>query len=315
MTLRVTFLGTGGAVPTTRRNTAGVFVNREGDELLFDVGEGTQRQMMRFGTGFGVDAVFLSHVHGDHVLGLPGLVQTWGFNDRTAPLTVYTPAETTGHVRALLDALGTERPFDLTIEGVRPGEIALDQPEYQVRTVAVDHRTTAVGYALVEEERKGRFDRQRAEELGVPPGPLFSQLHEGQQVELDDGTVVEPEEVVGPTRPGRKLVYTGDTRPTETVVDAASGADLLIHDATFTESEAGRARETGHATAREAGQVAAQAKVAKLALVHVSSRYAGDPSPLRKEATEAYEGSVTVPDDGDEISVPFPDVPETAEKE
>jgi ribonuclease Z len=315
VTLRVTFLGTGGAVPTTRRNTAGVFVNREGDELLFDVGEGTQRQMMRFGTGFGVDSVFLTHIHGDHVLGLPGLVQTWGFNDRTAPLTVYTPAGTTRRVRALLDALHTEGPFDLTIEGVRPGEVAMERPEYVVRAVEVAHRTDAVGYALAENERNGRFDRERAEELGVPPGPKFSELHEGTQVELEDGTVVDPDEVVGPARPGRTVVYTGDTRPTESVVEAATEADLLIHDATFTESEAQRARETGHATAREAGEIAARAEVTRLALVHVSSRYAGNPSPLLEEAKSAYEGPVTVPDDGDEIGVPFPDEPETEEKE
>lgn len=307
MTLRVTFLGTGGAVPTTRRNTASLFVNREGDGLLFDVGEGTQRQMMRFGTGFDVDAVFLTHTHGDHVLGLPGLVQTWGFNDRSAPLTVYTPSGTVSQVRDLLEALDTDPPFDLTVRGVSPGDTVFARDDYRVEAIPAEHRTTAVGYALREAERKGRFDRERAEELGVPPGPKFSQLHEGEPVELEDGTTVEPDEVVGPPRPGRTIVYTGDTRPNEQVVEAAEEADLLVHDATFTESERERATETGHATAREAGDIASRAGVSRLALVHISSRYAGDATPLAVEAAEVFDGELFVPEDGDELSVPFPD--------
>jgi ribonuclease Z len=307
VTLRVTFLGTGGAVPTTRRNTASLFVNREGDGLLFDVGEGTQRQMMRFGTGFDVDAVFLSHTHGDHVLGLPGLVQTWGFNDRTAPLTVYAPAGAVSQVRTLLGALETSPAFDLSVRGVAPGDTVFERDAYHVEVIAAEHRTTAVGYALREDQRKGRFDRERAEALGVPAGPKFSQLHEGQSVELEDGTTVQSEEVVGPPRPGRTLVYTGDTRPTEAVVQAAEGADLLVHDATFTESERDRAEETGHATAREAGQVASRAGVRRLALVHLSSRYAGNPDPLAREAEAVFDGEVRVPEDGDELSIPFPE--------
>lgn len=313
MTLRVTFLGTGGAVPTTSRNTAAIFVNRDGDQLLFDVGEGTQRQMMRFGTGFSVDAVFLTHTHGDHVLGLPGLVQTWGFNDRTAPVTIFTPQGTTDQVTTLIEALDVDTPYPLSIEPVRPGETILEREEYAVEAIEVDHRATAVGYTLVEDERKGRFDRERAEELGVPPGPKFSTLHEGEPVELTDGTVIEPDEVVGPPRPGRQIVYSGDTRPTDAVVGAAEDADLLIHDATFSEQEADRAQETGHSTAAEAGHVAARANAKRLALVHLSSRYAGDPSPLQAEANDAFTGDVILPDDGEELSIPYPDATETSE--
>ncbi|MFB6111319.1 MAG: ribonuclease Z [Halobacteriaceae archaeon] len=309
MTLRVTFLGTGGAVPTTVRNTAGLMCNRDGDRLLFDVGEGTQRQMMRFGTGFAVDAVFLTHTHGDHVLGLPGLVQTWGFNDREAPLTVYTPRGTEGQVRALLEALETEPPFPLTIEGIAPDQTAHEGDGYSVRAVSVDHRTRAVGYILEEAQRKGRFDRERAEALGVPVGPKFSRLHDGESVELEDGTVVDPDEVVGPPRPGRTVVYTGDTRPTDSVVEAAADADLLVHDATFAETEAKRARETGHSTAREAAEVAARADATRLALVHVSSRYTGDTTPLLREAEAAFDGDVRVPDDGTELELPLPEEP------
>lgn len=307
MTLRVTYLGTAGAVPTVQRNTASVFVNRDGDYLLFDVGEGTQRQMMRYGTGFGVSTVFLTHLHGDHVLGLPGLIQTWGFNDRERPLTVVTPTGTREQVWAFLEALDTEPDFPVSVEEVSPGDVAFQGEDYRIEAMTADHDAPAVGYVLAEEERKGRFDRERAEELGVPVGPKFSRLHEGEPVELEDGTVVEPDEVVGPPRPGRTIVYTGDTRPQDATVDAARGADLLIHDATFASEDADRARETAHSTAREAGEVAARADVDRLALVHISSRYAANPTALAEEAGTVFDGVVTVPDDGQEQSIPYPD--------
>jgi len=306
MTLRATFLGTGGAVPTTERNTSALLVNRDGDRLLFDAGEGTQRQMMRYNTGFAVSDVFVSHLHGDHVLGLPGLIQTWGFNDRTAPLSVHVPPGTADDVWNLLRAADTDPAFPVDVREVAPGEVARKADEYEVRAVRAAHTASAVGYALVEDERKGRFDRERAEELGVPPGPKFSTLHGGEPVELEDGTVVDPDEVVGPPRAGRRVVYTGDTRPTDAVVEAAEGGDLLVHDATFADDALERARETGHATAREAGEVAAEAGVARLALTHLSSRYTGEAGRLRREAAEAFDGEVLVPDDGQDLDVPLP---------
>ena len=307
MTLRVTFLGTGGAVPTTERNPSGIHVNREGDELLFDVGEGTQRQMMRFGTGFSVSHVFVTHLHGDHVFGLPGLLSTWDFNDREAPLTVHVPPRTRSDLAALVAAAGIDPAYPVHIDEAPPGTVAHRGEGYEVRAVAVDHRTRSVGYALVEDDRKGRFDREAAEALGVPVGPAFSTLHAGEPVELEDGTVVTPEQVVGPPRPGRRVVYTGDTRPTDSVVDAAAGADLLIHDATFGEEHADRARETAHSTAREAGSVAARAGVSRLVLTHISSRYPGDASALGEEAREVFDGAVEVSHDGLVVDVPFPD--------
>ena len=307
MTLRVTFLGTSGAVPTTRRNPSAIHVNREGDEYLFDVGEGTQRQMMRFETGFGVREVFLTHVHGDHVYGLPGLIETLDFNDRTAPLVVHTPHGTARNVRQLVTAIGATPAFPLEIEEVDTGSAVVRRDEYEIRAFETDHRTRSVGYALVEDDRKGRFDRERAEELGVPVGPKFSKLHEGEPVELEDGTVVEPDQVVGEPRRGRRVVYTGDTRPTETTVEAAEGADLLIHDATFADDWPERARETGHSTAREAGEVAARAGAKRLALVHVSSRYASDASRLLEEAREAFDGETFVAEDGRTVEVPYPE--------
>ncbi|PSP91245.1 ribonuclease Z [Halobacteriales archaeon QH_8_68_33] len=279
--MRVTFLGTSGAVPTTRRNTSGLLVNRDGDRLLFDCGEGTQRQMMRFETGFSVEHVFVTHLHGDHVLGIPGLVQTFDFNDREAPLAIHAPHGTRGQLEDLVSAVGTAPSFPVRITQNGPGDVVLDREEYEVRAVKVDHRTRALGYALVEAERKGRFDRETAEhELGIPPGPKYSKLHRGEPVE-HDGRTVQPEEVVGPPRPGR--------------------------DATFASDWVDRARETGHATAREAADVASRAGAKRLALVHVSTRYAGDPSPIEDEARDAFDGEAFVPEDGYELEVPFSD--------
>ncbi|WP_290814519.1 ribonuclease Z [Halovivax sp.] len=310
MSLRVTFLGTSGAVPTVERNPSGVFVAREGDSLLFDAAEGTQRQMMRFATGFDVSHLFVTHDHGDHVLGIPGLLQTMAFNDRERPLTIHVPPGARRRVRSLAFALDARLSFNVDVVEVRPGEVAHSADEYEVRTFRTDHDTSSVGYALVEDERKGRFDRERAEELGVPVGPKFSRLHEGNPVELDDGTVVRPEEVVGEPRPGRSVVYTGDTRPTAETVAVADEPDLLIHDATFADDRADRAAETAHSTARQAAEIANRADARRLALVHLSSRYAGDPSAHEAEARETFAGEadrVFVPDDGDEVEIPFRD--------
>ncbi|PSP96957.1 ribonuclease Z [Halobacteriales archaeon QS_1_68_44] len=277
MSLCVTFLGTGGAVPTTQRNTSAVFLRREGDRFLFDCGEGTQRQMMRFGTGFAV-----SHV-------------------------IHVPSGTQPDVERLVGATGARPDFPVRIHGVDGGDVALSADEYEVRTFETDHDARSVGYALVENERKGRFDRERAEELGVPVGPKFQRLHAGEPVELGDGTVVQPDQVVGDPRPGRTVAYTGDTRPTAATVEAAAGADLLVHDATFASDNADRASRTAHSTAVQAAEIAARAGARRLALVHVSSRYAGDPDPLEREAREVFDGDrAFIPDDGDEVDVPFP---------
>jgi len=306
MTLHVTFLGTSGAVPTTTRNPSSVFVKREGDAFLFDAGEGTQRQMMQYGTGFDVSDVFVSHVHGDHVLGLPGLVQTWDFNDRSEPVTIHTPRGTKSKLDQLVRAIGSPTGFSVRVSEVTPGEVVLDRDEYEVRAFETEHRTTSVGYALREHDRKGRFDREKAEELGVPVGPKFSELHNGNPVELDDGTLVRPEQVVGEPRPGRTVVYTGDTRPVESTVEAARDADLLIHDATFADDAAERAVETGHSTASEAARIARDAGVQRLALTHISSRYAGDVSTLKQQAESTFPGKSVVAHDGLELDVPYP---------
>ena len=308
MTLRVTFLGTSGAVPTTRRAPSAVMVNREGERFLLDCGEGTQRQMMRFGTGFDVDHLLLSHLHGDHVLGIPGLLQTWDFQEREAPLAIHAPPGSRRKVENLIGAMGHNPGFPVRIHEVTPGGVAIDAEEYEVRTFETEHRTTSMGYALVEDDRKGRFMREKAEEeLGIPPGPAYGKLHAGESVELADGRVIDSDRVVGPPRPGRSLVYTGDTRPIDATVAAADEPDLLIHDATFDDTEAGRARSTGHATASEAGSIAARMDAKRLAMTHISSRYPGDPKTHEREAAAAFAGESFVAEDGDTVDVPFPD--------
>jgi ribonuclease Z len=305
--MQVTFLGTSGAIPTTERNPSALLVEREGDRLLFDCGEGTQRQMMRYGVGFDVEHIFVTHLHGDHILGIPGLLQTWDFNDRESPVAIHAPSGTRSQIEELVSLCGDRPSYPVRITQEAAGDVVLDRAEYEVRAFGVDHRTQAVGYALVEDERKGRFDRETAEsELGLPPGPKYSKLHRGEPVE-HDGRTIDPEEVVGPPRPGRTFVYTGDTRPTDEVVAVAEDADLLVHDGTFADDHHDRARETAHSTAREAAGVAADAGAKRLALTHVSTRYTGTTWKLEQQAEEVFDGEVFVADDGMQVTVPYPD--------
>ncbi|MXV61527.1 ribonuclease Z [Natronorubrum sp. JWXQ-INN-674] len=307
MSLRVTFLGTAGAVPTTERNPSSIFVAREGEKLLFDAGEGTQRQMMRFGTGFSVSHLFVTHLHGDHVLGIPGLLQTMDFNDRKDPLAIHTPQGTRRQLKSLVNALGNRPSFPVRINEVGDGDVAYRADEYEVRAFGTDHDARSVGYALVEDDRKGRFDRERAEELGVPVGPKFSKLHAGESVELEDGTVVDPKQVVGEPRPGRSIVYTGDTRPATATIEIADDPELLIHDATFADDRAERASETAHSTARQAAEIARRTGAGRLALMHLSSRYAGHTEDHLEQARDVFGGEVFVPEDGQTLELPYPD--------
>ncbi len=303
--IRVTFLGTAAARPTVGRNVSALSVQREGDIVLFDCGEGTQRQMMRYGTGFAVGTIFITHTHADHFLGLPGLLRTMGLQGRTEPITLYGPVRS-GRILDRAVTLGVERvPFEVDIRELAPGE-RVAWPGWGIETFAVSHGVQAIGYALQEEDRLGRFDVERARALGVSEGPAFGRLHRGETVEAADGTLVTAAQVVGPARPGRRLVYTGDTRPAESVVEAARGADLLIHDSTFLEQDGDRARETGHSTAAEAARVAHDAGVQRLALTHLSARYAEVPHLLEAEARAVFN-PVVVARDGLAIEIPFRD--------
>jgi ribonuclease Z len=301
MDLDVVFVGTAGSAPTARRSLPALLVRRGGERLLFDCGEGTQRQLLRSIGLVDLEQVFLTHYHADHFLGLPGMLRTFSLRGREAPLTVYGPPGLRRLFEALRVVIG-RTPFELRLVELEPAE-PLRRDGYVVAPFAVDHRTGAYGYALVEEGRPGRFDERRARELGVPAGPEFGRLQRGEAV-AGAHREVRPEEVVGPPRPGRKIVLSGDTAPCPTTEVAAHRADLLVHEATFADEEAERAAQTGHSTARGAAELAARAEVRMLALTHVSPRYAG--SELRAEAEQAFR-PIVVPRDLDRIEVPFPE--------
>ena len=301
--LSITLLGTGAACPSIERNVAALAVAREGETLLFDCGEGTQRQMMRYGVSFAFREIFFTHYHADHMLGVTGLMRTMGLQDRTLPVTLYGPRGAERVLGAAI-SLGIERNrFPIEIREVGPGD-RLAREEYDIVVFPTDHRADTVGYALAEHTRLGRFNPERARELGVPEGPLWGKLHKGETVELPDGRRVGPADLVGQPRRGRTVVYTGDTRPSPGVVEAARGADLLIHDSTFGEEERARAEETGHSTAAQAAEVAREAGARRLVLTHISPRYTRDAPELLAEAKAVFPESV-VARDGLTLEVPF----------
>ncbi|HUK22356.1 MAG TPA: ribonuclease Z [Gemmatimonadales bacterium] len=309
--LSLTFLGTSAARPTVERNVAAVAIERDGETLLFDCGEGTQRQMMRYGVSFALREIYFTHFHADHFLGVIGLIRTLGLQGREEPLLLYGPA---GAKRVLSQAisLGVERvPFDVQVREVKPGDVLGEggsgkREGYVIQVFETEHGGGSVGYALREHERLGRFDPEKARSAGVPEGPLWGKLQRGETVEVAAGQRVSPEGIVGAKRPGRLVALTGDTRPCASVVAAAHGADLLVHEATFGEEEKERARETRHSTAQEAAQVALAAGVRRLVLSHVSARYSISADELAKEARAVFDGT-TVARDGMTIEVAFQD--------
>jgi ribonuclease Z len=302
--LDLVFLGTSASMPTAQRAPAAILVRRGGERLLFDCAEGTQRQLQRSSVGLpDLEEIFLTHFHADHFLGLPGMLKTFALRGRDElPLTVYGPVGLKKLFTALKPFLG-RLPYGLALVELTAGE-ELERGEYRLETFAVDHGVSAIGYALVERERPGRFDVAAADALGVPPGRERGMLQGGEPITLPHGRVVTPDEVLGPARPGRKLVLAGDTAPSPRVVQAAHEADVLVHEATFAAEEGERARETLHSTASDAAEVARLAAVRLLALTHVSTRYFG--SELADEARAVFPETV-VPRDFDTIEVPFPE--------
>jgi ribonuclease Z len=302
--LDLVFLGTAASMPTAQRGPAALLVRRGSERLLFDCGEGTQRQLQRSVIGLpDLQEIFFTHYHADHFLGLPGMLKTFALRGRDeTPLTAYGPAglrELFNRLRPFVGRL----PYPLTVVELEPGE-RLERGDYAIEPFAVEHGLEALGYLLVEQERPGRFDVTTADALGVPEGPARGRLQAGEDVTVDDGHTVTPAEVLGKPRPGRKLVLSGDTAPSPLVVQAAHGADLLVHEASFLAEEAERARETMHSTAAEAAEVARLAAVRLLALTHVSPRYFGP--ELAAEARDVFSDTV-VPRDFDVIEVPFPE--------
>jgi ribonuclease Z len=301
--LDLVFLGTSGSVPTARRALPSTLVRRGGERMLLDCGEGTQRQLLRSSVGLvELPEVFLTHYHADHYLGLPGMLKTFALRGREVPLTVYGPPGLTDLFGGLQRVFG-KLTYRLELVELRSGDV-LDRGDYRIVVFDVAHGLTANGYAFVELPRPGRFDLQAAEALGVEPGPLFGRLQSGEPVALPSGDVVRPEQVLGPARPGRKIVLAGDTAPAASVLEVAEAADLLVHEATFAEEERERADETAHCTAAGAAHIARAAGVTLLALTHLSNRYFGP--EIAREAREIFAETV-VPRDFDIIDVRFPE--------
>ena len=312
MSLSLRFLGTSASRPTVERGVSSIAVVREGETFLFDCGEGTQRQMMRYGVAFSLRDIFFSHMHVDHILGVIGLMRTMALQGREETLRIFGPPGSAKVLRRA-ETIGADRVgFPVEYRELTPGE-SIRRDGYEIVAFAADHvRTPALGFALVEALRLGRFNPDRAREMGVPEGPMWGRLHRGMRVTLEDGREIDPADLVGPTRPGRKLVITGDTRPCDATAEASTEADLLVHEATFAEEEASRASETGHSTAREAAQIAVRAGVRRLVLTHVSARYSRDVSDLEREARAVFPAT-QIARDGTEIDIPFPDAAELSE--
>jgi ribonuclease Z len=300
--LSVVFVGTAASTPTARRGLTSLLVRRGGDQLLFDCGEGTQRQLISSVGLPDLEHLFVSHFHADHILGIPGMLKTFGLRGREAPITIYGPPGLE-RVMADLSALYGRLPFELEIYELAAGE-ELGFRGFGVSSFPVDHAGPAVGYSIVEHDRPGHFDETTARELGVTPGPDFGVLQRGGEVTAQDGTTVTSAQVVGEDRRGRKLIYSGDTAPCDATVEAARGADLLVHESSFGDDEAARAAETRHSTARQAAEVARDAEVEMLCLTHVSGRYFG--KELREEAREVFPNT-ELPRDFDVVDLPFPE--------
>lgn len=298
MDMSLVFIGTGASTPSARRGLPAMLLRRGGEHLLFDCGEGTQRQLVRSVGLPDIDAIFITHFHADHWLGLPGMLKSFALREREKPLTVYGPP-------GLRDLMGAVKfvygrlPYELGIEELDPMQ-GVQREGYTVGSVPVRHRVNvAYGYVLVEDSRPGHLDAQLAQKLGVTPGPDFGRLQRGETV-----AGVRPEQVMGPMREGRKIAISGDTARCDALVLAAHRADLLVHEATFTEEEEARAKETLHSTARQAAEVARDAEVRMLALTHISTRYAG--GELRDQAREVF-AATEAPRDFDYVELPFPE--------
>ena len=288
-------------MPTAQRAPAALLVRRGGDRLLFDCAEGTQRQLLQSSVGLvELGEIFVTHFHADHILGLPGLFKTFSLRGRERPLEVHGP-------RGLVDLLGSLKrvvgklSYEVRVVELEPGDV-LERDGYRLAAFEVAHGVPAVGWSLIEATRPGRFDVETADALGVPSGPARGALQRGEPVTLPDGSVVNADQVLGPPRPGRKIVITGDTAPSETIVEAAWGAEVLVTEATFSEDELERAQETMHQTAAQAAGIAQRTNIGLLALTHLSNRYFGP--EIAREAREIFPDTV-VPKDFDVVEVPF----------
>lgn len=296
MSLRVVFLGTSGAIPTLQRSLPSIIIQCGNELLMLDCGEGVQRQMMRAKVGFHKKMkIFLSHLHGDHVLGLPGLLQTMALLDRKKKVDVYGPEGTVAFLTCVQQSLRFMLTFDVEVHEVHEVGMVCDEFDYVMEAVWANHVTPTFSYAFLEKPRPGKFFPEKAAALNVPKGILWSKLQHGEPVTLPNGGVVKPEEVSGPSRQGRKIVYSGDTKPFKEFVKFAANADLVIHESTFDDALLDKAKVDGHSTPKQAASQAKRAKAKMLVLTHVSARYV-DGSLLLEQAKKVFENVVVAED-------------------
>jgi len=296
VSLRVLFLGTGGSVPTVTRSLPAVLLQRQGEQIMFDCGEGVQRQMVKAKVGFHRKMkIFVSHLHGDHVLGLPGLLQTMALMGREKKLEVYGPEGIGRFLDCVRESLQFGLTFSVEVQEVQSDGVVCEEKDYTVEAARSNHVVNSWSYAFVEKPRAGKFYPKKAKALGVPEGELWSKLQHGDSVELADGRVVLPEAVVGSLRKGRKIAYSGDTRPFELFVEFAADADLVIHESTFDDALGDKAEVDGHSTPSQAALQAKRAKAEKLVLTHISARYA-DAGLLLEQAQKVFGDTVVAED-------------------
>jgi ribonuclease Z len=304
MSIRIIFLGTGGSIPTPKRGLPSMIVQREGEQLMFDCGEGVQRQIIKARTGFHKKMkVFITHMHGDHLLGLPGLMQTMALLDRQRKLDVYGPPGIIDFLECIKKTVQFALTFPIEIHEIQEQGKIYDEDAYSVEAIRSNHVIPSLAYAFVEKPRAGRFYPEKAKSLGIQEGPLWSSLQKGQPVQLPNGKIVKPEDVSGPLRPGRKIVYTGDTRPFRQLANFALGADLLVHDSTLDDTLSERAEEDGHSTPSQAAETAKKAKVKRLVLTHISARY-DETDVLFGQAKKIFD-NVVVAEDFMKIEIPL----------
>jgi ribonuclease Z len=296
VSLRIVFLGTGGSVPTPKRGLPAILIQRQNEQLMFDCGEGAQRQIITAKTGFHKKMkVFITHMHGDHVLGLPGLLQTMAMLDRQKRVEVYGPPGIMGFLEQLRETVQFALTFPVEIYEIQKAGVICDEKEYLIRAARANHVIPSLAYTFEEKARPGKFYPEKARSLSVPKGPLWSRLQQGQKVKLKDGRIVEPEQVVGSPRQGRKVTYTGDTRPFKALTKLADNTDLLIHDATLDDVLAARAKEDGHSTPSQAARAAKKAKAKQLVLTHISARY-NETSILLEQARKIFKNTIVAED-------------------
>ena len=304
MDMQVVFLGTAGSIPTVRRALPAIAIRRKNELIIFDCGEGIQRQMIKARLGFHKQTkIFVTHMHGDHVLGLPGLIQTMSLLNREKELNVYGPLGIRAFIEAIEQTVQFGLGFQILVKEICEDGIVCEESEYTVRAIQADHVISALTYALIEKPRPGRFNEERAKSLGIPEGPLWSKLQHGESVKLSNSRIVRPSDVLGKPRSGRKLVYTGDSRPSEALVKLTKDADLLIHEATLGNELKERAFEDGHSTPSQAAETAKRAKAKRLILTHISARYK-TPDSLLKQAKKKFK-NVKIAEDFMRIDLPL----------